>query len=198
MAIEKMRKNEQGLLSLEASISLTIFIFLMLFMYSFFVFFEARNEMGHVALSTANSLSVDAYANAQLCETDTLAQVFYGVYGQAVSENTFTDHTAWHKDPSVTDEEGNTTISANLLAVIEERFLAYLTGGDMSKAQEVLERLHVVGGVSGLDFSGSSIEGSDLHIVLRYTVEREFHVFGDGKYTIEQSVCSRLWDKGDA
>ena len=34
------RSSEKGLLSLEASIAVTIFIFLMLFMYSFFVVFE--------------------------------------------------------------------------------------------------------------------------------------------------------------
>ena len=89
-------KSEKGLLSLEACIAVTIFIFMMLFLYSFFVVFEVRNEMGHVTLATANSMSLDAYENDTLGESDTIGQIFYNVYGQVTnSQNDFTDFRKW-------------------------------------------------------------------------------------------------------
>ena len=81
--MRKRFKREKGLLSLEACIAVTIFIFMMLFLYSFFVVFEVRNEMGHVTLATANSLSLDEYENDALGSSDTVGQIFYNVYGQA-------------------------------------------------------------------------------------------------------------------
>lgn len=123
----KKIKNEKGLLSLEACIAVTIFIFLMLFLYSFFVVFEVRNEMGHVTLATANSMSLDAYENDTLGESDTIGQIFYNVYGQATnSQNDFTDFRKWYDDSTVTDENGNVTLSAEFAGVVKARFILYL------------------------------------------------------------------------
>lgn len=69
---------EQGLLSLEASIVVTIFIFLVLFLQSFFVIFEARNEMAHVTLATCNSLALDVYENEQLTHSSATMDFFFG------------------------------------------------------------------------------------------------------------------------
>ena len=80
--MRKRFKREKGLLSLEACIAVTIFIFMMLFLYSFFVVFEVRNEMGHVTLATANSLSLDEYENYALGSSDTVGQIFYLVFCQ--------------------------------------------------------------------------------------------------------------------
>ena len=91
-------KSEKGLLSLEACIAVTIFIFMMLFLYSFFVVFEVRNEMGHVTLATANCLSLDEYENDALGSSNTIGQIFYNVYGQATnSQNDFTDFRKWYE-----------------------------------------------------------------------------------------------------
>lgn len=190
----KKIKNEKGLLSLEACIAVTIFIFLMLFLYSFFVVFEVRNEMGHVTLATANSMSLDAYENDTLGESDTIGQIFYNVYGQATnSQNDFTDFRKWYDDSTVTDENGNVTLSAEFAGVVKARFIAYLTSGDADKAEEILKRYHVVNGVDGLDFSGSHISDGKLYLSVKYEIEYEFNVFNLGSNIFEHKACSKLW-----
>ena len=191
----KEKKNkESGLLSLEACIAVTLFIFLMLFMYSFFVFFEARNMMAHVMLSTSNSMALDAFENSKLGGEDTLASVFRQLYGSATNDwNGFTDHRQWFVDSAVTDDEGNTTQSAEFSDVIRTRFLSYLSNGDEDEANRILNGYHIKNGITGLDFSKSYIESDNLYLIANYTLEYEFQVFGFDSVQLEQKVCSKLW-----
>lgn len=192
--MRKKRDREKGLLSLEACITLPIFMFLMFFLYSFFVVFEARNEMAHVLLSTADSLSFDACENSGVGQSGTVGQIFYGLYGMATNSNSdFTDYRDWYNSTTVEDEQGNQTIDGTFEDIVRSRFIAYLTGGDSSRAGEILGRYHVKGGVDGLDFSGSHVEGGKLYLCVRYTLEYEFRVFDGGEAQFEQSACSRLW-----
>lgn len=186
--------GENGLLSLEACITLPIFMFMMFFLYSFFVVFEARNEMAHVLLSTADSLALDACENSGLGESGTVGQVLYNFYGMSTNANNpFTDYRTWYDTTTVENEDGSTAIDGTFEDIIRTRFAAYLTGGDLSKTEEILKRYHVKGGSAGLDFSASHVSGGKLYLSLKYTLEYEFHVFDGGEVTFEQSVCSKLW-----
>ena len=178
--------REKGLLSLEASISLTIFIFLMLFMYSFFVVFETRNEIAHVILQTANSMALDAYENKTLGDSNTVSEIFFKLYGQSADQDGFTDYQQWYDSGTSKDV---------FLQVIKERFSAYMVGSnaDNDTADLLLKKYHVKNGIDGLDFSGSYIEDKKLHINVKYTLQYEFQVFGFDEIDFEQSVCSRLW-----
>ena len=204
-------KSESGLLSLEASITLTIFIFLMLFLYSFFVVFEARNEMAHITLSVADSLSLDGIENSKKADSDTVAKIFTQVFGKKANDNAyFTDNRSWYTDDSATKNDaaltasGAQTVTATgssggvfkssvFEEVIKKRCIAYLGGGDKDMANKVLKRLRIKGGVDGLDFSGSYVSGGDLYLKVKYTVEYEFKVFGSGNISFEHSVRSKLW-----
>lgn len=182
--------RERGLLSLEASIAVTIFIFLMLFMYSFFVFFEARNMLGHAVLSTANSLSLDAYGNSKYGDADTVAKIFYGLYGATGGNSSnFVDTDLWYQN--ATNEDGS--LSGTFEETLRSRFLAYLGSGDTDRAEELLERYHIQNGVEGLDFSGSHIDGENLYLSVQYTIEYEFQVFSLDVLEMKQSACSKLW-----
>ena len=190
--MKKRFKKENGLLTLEACMSLTIFIFMMLFLYSFFIMFEVRNDMAHVTLATANSLSLDAIENSGLGESGNISQALFAIYGAVTDGDTqFTDFRQWHTP--VENEDGTTSMSASFSGAIKDRFLAYLTDGDLSKADQILKRYHVAGGVDGLDFSESKVEGKNLYIVVKYTVEYEFNPFGLGTVKMKQSACSRIW-----
>jgi hypothetical protein len=195
--MKKKWRQEQGVLSLEASIVVTIFIFLMLYLYSFFVVFEARNQIGHAVLAATNSLSIDAYANSTLGDSKTVGQVFYRLYTQNSSENDFTSSTKWYESSTTTDENGETTLDADFLATIETRFYAYLAGGDADKAENVAERYHIKNGLNGFDFSASYVDDDKLYFSVKYTIEYEFQVFGLSGLDMEQSACSRLWKQND-
>lgn len=170
------------MLSLEASIALTLFLFLMLFMFSFLVVFEARNQIAHVLLTTTDSLALDAFAN-EAPQDDTLQDILYGLYGASTnSEGTYTDSSKWY------DAE-----DAELQKTIRDRFVAYLAGGSTDKADEVLRSLHIVDGLAGLDFSDSHVKDGELFVVVKYKLEYEFQVFGAGDLQLQQSCCSKLW-----
>lgn len=236
----KIKHNERGVLALEASIALVIFMFLMLFLYSFFVFFEARNEMAHVLLQTTNSLGFDALENESLGNSGDMAQVIRAlaeVFGKLQdNDSPFSSKALWmeidksqaeaatdgwrgaiyvdgstepqHIDDSQTDElstsnktdENNeedppeepiahAAYSSELGTVVQERFYAYFANGDMDYAAKKLDRYHI----SNLSFAGTKISSKKLTVVLTYDIEFEFNVFNLGKYTFQQSCCSKLW-----
>ena len=185
------RSKESGLLSLEASISVTIFIFLMLFFYSFFVVFEVRNEIGHVTLSTANSMALDAFENETIGNSDTFAKFLYEVYGQ--NTNSMSDFSAYRRWYETVDDKGKTTMNKEFSGVIKDRFIAFLTGGNKGDAENILKRYHVVDGVNGLDFSGSYVSDDNLYLSVKYKIEYEFNVFNLLNLEFEQHVCSKLW-----
>ena len=186
MATKKTRQNRpwvgtEGLLSLEASIALTIFLFLMLFLYSFLVVFEARNQIGHVLLTTADSLALDAFANDTLADESSLEGILYRVYGSSAGSNgKYTESSKWYEG----DDIGDT---------VETRFLYYFSGGDKAEANRILKELNVVNGFEGLDFSNSTISGNDLVLEVQYELEYEFQVFGLGKLSFSQTCASKLW-----
>lgn len=210
-------KDEKGALSLEASIVVTIFLFLMLFLYSFFVVFEARNQMAHVLLATTDSMALDPYESGKYSNSGNVSQLLYALYGVAggsddgfVSTQDWSnitgfgfDETSWDgtiyvdgTDSSLLepDEFGNAaTTSTMLKAAIEERFLAYLADGSLERANEMLKKYHIRDGWNGLDFSGSKISSGKLYITVQYTLEYEFNVFGLGTLTMQQSACSKIW-----
>lgn len=188
------KKTEKGLLSLEASIVVTMFIFFVLFLYSFFIIFEARNEMAHVLLATTNSLSLDAYETGKLKDTENLSALFYLIYEHNKSDDKgFTTTKKWHEASPSIDEDGNPIIATALENAIKERFIAYLADGDTTEANRILDMYNIVGGVDGLDFSTSKVESGNLHVNLVYTIEYQFNMFDLGKIKFKQSACSKIW-----
>lgn len=86
------------------------------------------------------------------------------------------------------------TSYTSLGSAIEERFIAYLAGGDQTMAEKICKRYNVVNGLKGINFSKSYLTSSgDLHIVMEYKMEYEFNVFDLGKVSMRQSACSKIW-----
>ena len=209
------KKSESGLLSLEASIVVTIFIFLMLFLYSFFIVFEARNEMAHALLATTQSLSLDRYGSAT-DSSGNISQILSGIYHWASPPNEgFVSAEKWNKlkddeveestwngkitVSEVTDEDvdkyGENAAQSSLFAdTVRDRFIAYLGGKNEAAAEKVLKRLHIVGGVDGLDFSGTEYSSGTITVHVTYKIEYEFDVFNLGSIAMEHSACSKIWE----
>lgn len=185
MDIKKKKRKwggTKGLLSLEASIALTIFLFLMLFLYSFLAVFEARNQVAHVLLTTADSLALDAFAN-ETPEDLTLQKLLFELFGNtAKSEGIYTESDNWYVGDSETIKDA-----------VEARFIGYIAGGDRKEADRILESLNIVDGIDGMNFSNSCVIGDELFLDVRYEIEYEFQVFGMGSIPMTQTCCSKLW-----
>lgn len=211
-------KRENGVLSLEASIVVTMFLFLMLFLYSFFGVFEARNQMAHVLLATTDSLALDPYESAKFSNAGDTSQVLYMLYGviEESQNDGFSSTADWSNMPGFgfdetgwsgtiyvegsdsellePDDYGNAAAtSGTLKRIIEERFLAYLADGSEDEANRILEKYHIRGGWKGLDFSGSKVSSGKIYIKIKYTLEYEFNFFDLACLDVEQSACSKIW-----
>lgn len=186
-----MRNSSQkGVITLEACVSVLSFLVLMLILSNLFVMFMAQNVTAHVTLQTSESLSLDAYRIERLIKKEgeigtvsaNLAQMIAKVTGSS-SDNPY----------YVTDNRWYDGDSAQIAQAVKTRFVGYLAGDDEIKADEILEKLNVVGGLEGLDFSESYVSDHTLYIVLKYTLEYDFNIGGLGTVAVEQRACSKLW-----
>jgi hypothetical protein len=67
-----------------------------------------------------------------------------------------------------------------------------------SIADELLRRLNVTGGISGLDFSGSEIIGNtDILVSVTYDVKIPMPLSPVEKITLNQKAVARMWGQGD-
>lgn len=176
----RLWRKTDGSVTLEASIALTFFIFLMLFLFSFLVVFEARNQIAHTMLSTANSLAFDPYLSNTV-DDDSAQELIYKIYGKIKGDSGYVDNTKWYDDEKKVE------------SVVKQRFLHYLSGGDEAEANRILKQLNIKGGFDGLDFSKCKVDGDDLILEIQYTLEYEFKMFGNGNLEFSHSCCSKLW-----
>ena len=201
------RNKESGIMSLEASISLSMFLFFMFFLYSLFVVFEARNVMAHTLLATTNSLSIDAYETDKIHDAGenviAMAEKVIGSVTPKGETENFVSKNEWYKrdsfsgtihavtptDPSV----GASHVSQDMYNVVRSRFIAYLGASDEAAADAILERYHIKGGMDGIDFTGTYIKGDDLYVTITYTIEYEINFFNLTDNTFTHTACSKLW-----
>ena len=186
-----MKKDSQaGVVTLEACVSVLSFLLLMILLSSLFFMFMAQNVTAHTVLQTAQSLSFDTYTiekmkldNGKVGSIgELLGSVAVDLFGSPSENPYFVSNTRWHS--------GDKT---ELTDILQKRFIGYISGGDPSEADAFLKNLNVVGGLSGLDFSESSVEEDVLYIVLRYELEYEFTAWGMGVVEVEQKACAKLW-----
>lgn len=176
--------SNSGMLSLEACISVLMFLMLMLLLSGFFRMFMAQNETAHVALETAESLALDAYSAEKIGNgsLESVGDLINGLFGLMNDEN-FTSYSDWYsEEPEV------------LLAdVVKKRFVAYLSGGDVEKADQLLERLNVKDGLEGIDFSGSRVVDDILYVNVKYKLKYDFRIGSLGEIDVNQETCAKLW-----
>lgn len=194
--ISKTKGETKGVISLEACIVLPIFIFLLMFFYGFFVFFSGQQVITHAMIQSADSLSLDPYAmeridNSKLESGGDLIQALYGTL--------FTDQSKYF----VSDDKWYSDDKDKLPEVVKNRFIGYLAG-DCDKgvsdaqiehaANELLKTAGVQGGLDGMDFSASKVDGNKLTITVKYKQEFIFNFQGLAAFDREQTLNISLWD----
>ena len=190
-------KRTEGMITLEACVSVLSFLILMLLLSSLFVMFMAQNITSHTILQASESLSVDAYYTEKLTPktgsvgnvgdyvwkaTNAAWQFVNGIFGVPDDNPDFVTTDRWY--------EGDETDIAN---AVKKKFVAYLTAGDETEADKLLKRVNIVDGLDGLDFTESYIDNGTLYIVLNYQMEYDFNIWDVGKVDVKQTTCSKLW-----
>lgn len=187
-----MRKTKytDGMVTLEACVSVMIFMILMLIILGFFQMYMAQNATAHCVVETTESLSLDSYATSKLKSSEWsddvgthISDLVTGLFGNAEENPNFVTDTAWY--------EGKGDIE--LENIIKTRFVGYLTSGDEEKADKFLRSVRVVDGLDGLDFSDSTIVNGDLRVVLKYELEYSFRTWGLSTVDVVQRSVSKMW-----
>lgn len=192
-----MRKHsDQGVITLEACVSVLSFLILMLFLSSLFVMFMAQNLTGHVVLQTSQSMAMDVYRTDSLIREEgkvvsigaAMTEFITKMVGSSDEDPYFITDERWYQT-----KDGEDPDSAVVAEAVKKRFLGYISGGDETKADELLKSMNVVNGLDGLDFSGCKVESKNLYVVVKYELEYDFNLWNAKPLQVEQTSCSKLW-----
>lgn len=212
--MKSRRRHTAGSISLEACIVVPIFMILILFIYGFFIVFTAQNSIAHALLQCSQSVSLDPYKTKNLgMKSDELPDDLTDIVSEILDGDNpnFVSDSKWYsKDSGLTfgeatidlitggfltpKEEAEVTgfTSDALNETVKNRFVGYLSGGDLEEAKKDMEALHVVNGLDGVTFT-AMVSGDDLYITATYKIEYVFSFQGAAEIPIQQTVCSHLW-----
>mgnify|MGYP005787188067 CR=1 FL=1 len=190
----RFKKNEHGVVSLEACIVLPIFIFVLMFFYGLMVFFSGHQLLSHSLIQSAESLSLDPYATERLNiswdEMEGGKDLVQAMYADAFTSQDpyFSSNEKWYAENSDL-----------LIPTVRKRFLGYLVGSGTSSevekaADEKLKTIGVQNGLSGLDFSETKVEDGVLTITIKYRQEFVFNFQGLAAFDRQQTITITLWD----
>lgn len=194
----------EGMIAVEACVGMTLFMMLMLALYSLIPLFMAQSLIGHALIETCESMALETYGTSVLEDGDMqikdipigIVKIICGV-GAELSDITdpTEDRASFASSDRWFDFHGSLTpLNDQVIAAAKRRFAGYLAGSE-AKADALLEGLGVEGGMSGLDFDGTTLDGSDLTISIRYKISLLIRLerFGLGTFDAGQRTCSRIW-----
>lgn len=175
-----MKKREQGILSVEASIVLTLMLLFILFLFSFGRVYRAQNLVSHAALQSADAVALESYLRETALQADTSEVVYLA--------NQITDSSA------ISAESLESLRSANLPKIARQKFIAAIASSE-AKADEKLRSMGVKDGLAGIDFSECKMDLSsdDVIIAVTYTIEMQFPVFGYDEITVTKAAKAKTF-----
>lgn len=175
-----MKKREQGILTVEASIVLTLCILFILFLFSFARVYSAQSLVSHAVLQSSDAVALESYlreATLTGSEADVteLANRFMGT--TSISADSYTS-----------------LRSADVPKIAKEKFV-YALGNNESAADQKLKKLGVKDGLAGMDFSASKIDlgNDDVIVYVNYTIQMQFPVFGMDEISVTKAAKSKTF-----
>ena len=186
--MQKKKRNlfyaEEGVMALEACISLTLFLIAMMALYSLINMFTAQSMISHALQQTGQSIALENYKNSKT-DVKTLQKLPLSLLQK------FTDGIGASSDSKY--DVGGGSFSNSMVSV-KKRFASYL-GGNTENADKMLQNMGVVDGLNGIKIKSGKISGNDVVIEISYKVRLIFYIetFHFGEFESTQKVCCRLW-----
>ncbi|MBQ8827745.1 MAG: pilus assembly protein, partial [Clostridia bacterium] len=160
-----MKKNTRGILTVEASIVLTLFTLFVLFLFSFARVYRAQNAVSHAVLQAADAIALESNLRESTLSIDEseILDISEGLTGSS----------------AVTPDNFKSLRGANLSEIAKQKFSAAISGSE-GDTDKILKKLGIKDGLSGIDFSSSVIDytNNDIIIYANYVIEMQFPIMG--------------------
>lgn len=183
----RLIEKQKGSATLEMSIMLPLFMLIFLFIYGLFSIIAVQNQMTHTLIQTTKSLSLDSYLTENVESAAENGTAFWGGLSDMVLDIVRLDN-----DPYFTSRSDWYKTESGSPALAKQRFVGYLTGGDLEKAKKKLEDMKIVNGLDGVVFE-TKVEGEILTVTIKYEIQYWFDFWGIGKIPMSQSIKTQLW-----
>lgn len=175
-----MKKREQGILTVEASIVLTLCILFILFLFSFARVYSAQSLVSHAVLQSSDAVALESFLRESTltgseADVTELANRFMGT--TSISADSYTS-----------------LRSADVPKIAKEKFV-YALGNNASAADQKLKKVGVKDGLAGIDFSASKIDlgNDDVIVYVNYTIQMQFPVFGMDEISVTKAAKSKTF-----
>lgn len=175
-----MKKREQGVLTIEASIVLTLSLLFILFLFGFARVYNAQSMVSHAVLQSSDAVALESYLR-EATLTGSEADV-------TELANRFMDTT------SISADTYTSLRSADVPKIAKEKFV-YAIAKNETEADQKLKSLGVKDGLAGVDFSGSKMDlgNDDVIVYATYTIETQFPVFGMSEISVTKAAKSKTF-----
>lgn len=196
----KLGEDENGVISLEACISVPIFVLVLMFFYGLMVTFSGEQIIKHTLIQSAESLSLDPYATEKFeikslsdiiggDEEPEIKEIILALYGSITGSGNnkyYSSGKKWYSDEK----------ESLLIDTVKNRFLGYIAGSASdveAKADNILKEIGVQGGINGLDFGETTVDNGTLTIVITYKQEFVFNFQGLAAFDRRLSISVDMW-----
>lgn len=167
--------SKKGSLTIEASISLTAFIFIVVMVISFIIVYKAQGIVSHATLQASQSLAIESYYRETMSDTDIVKMISFVEAIGLINEQS-------HGYDSLGE--------SNLYAAVKEAFV-YAIAENEKAADKALKNAGIENGLSGIDFTYSSVSNSNIIVNARYKVNLPFSFFGKKTVTLSKSAKTK-------
>lgn len=199
--ISDFKERQEGVMALEACISLTLFMIVMLALYSILQIFTVQSMIAHAVQESCQSIAIENYNNSSVL-TGTMQQIPNWILSMVTGrgKNDFSTSADFSLENFFTGSLGEDSIlkkldkRINVQSNAKRRFSAYLAGNE-TKADKLLKSYGVVNGLEGVSFNGTDESDKDMTIQITYKIRLLFYIemFHFGEFESTQKVCCRLW-----
>lgn len=174
-----MQRKSSGYLTVEATISLSVFLFFMMFIMNFAQIYQVQNYVNHGLLESGKMLAFNSFEYDKKTVIDELYHIVQrlGILGE--------------KHQSMEELERLWT-SGQYGSAVSKAFGYYASDGT-GITNENLKLLGVKEGISGLNFEGTTVTDDNLIINVAYEVDLPYKFFTFDKITLHQRVVCGLW-----
>ncbi len=175
-----MKKREHGILTVEASIVLTLMLLFILFLFSFGRVYRAQNLVSHASLQSADAVALESFLRETALQSDTSEVVYLASH--------ITNSSA------ISADSLESLRSANVPKIAREKFIAAIANSE-AKADEKLRNMGVKNGLAGIDFSECKMDlvNDDVIVAITYTIEMQFPVFGFDEITVTKAAKAKAF-----